>query len=229
MGCDIHLYVEHRESKSYDWHASQIFTKNPDGWVEVSPEYYDNRNYKLFAVLANVRNGYGFAGCDTGDELNVIAPPRGLPEDVSANIRKESEEMGEDGHTHSWLTVAELMAFDWTQTATCRGVLSGQQFADWDRWGRKRGEMPQGFSGDVMGALVRFIPNESMESIVRPLHKKRASESEIAKATENLYTRCEWRVPYYAAIDGSFLSRTLPMLWRLAAPENVRIVFWFDN
>lgn len=38
----------------------------------------------------------------------------------------------------------------------------------------------------------------------------------------------DWSVHYYE-VASDFLSETLPRLWRLGQPEDVRIVFWFDN
>lgn len=43
---------------------------------------FDNRNYDLFAALADVRNGVGFAGVKTGKAIEPIAMPRGIPDDA---------------------------------------------------------------------------------------------------------------------------------------------------
>lgn len=47
----------------------------------------DYRNYRTFAVLAGVRNGYGFAGFDKGDPITPTSQPRGLPDDLSQGLR----------------------------------------------------------------------------------------------------------------------------------------------
>lgn len=41
--------------------------------------------------------------------------PKGLPDDCCDEINGESKRWGSDGHSHSWATLAELEAFDWTQ------------------------------------------------------------------------------------------------------------------
>lgn len=46
------------------------------------------RNYNLFSILANVRNGVGFAGCKTGEGFEPIAMPRGFPADASPAVKK---------------------------------------------------------------------------------------------------------------------------------------------
>lgn len=67
MGTDIHSVFQKR---------------GPDAnWLDVPSQFAENRHYQLFAVLAGVRNGHGFAGTPTGDEVTPIAAPRGLPDD----------------------------------------------------------------------------------------------------------------------------------------------------
>jgi hypothetical protein len=45
---------------------------------------------------------------------------------------------------------------------------------------------------------------------------------------QNTYCQVEWETPYYKAAS-DFWSSTIPKLLRLGKPEDVRIVFWFDN
>ena len=78
MGCDIHGWVE---------------TKVGDKWVAVKELKDLDRNYERFGKLAGVR--------DDGPA------PRGLPPDISDTTRLHVEGWGEDGHSHSWLPVAE--------------------------------------------------------------------------------------------------------------------------
>lgn len=115
MGCDIHPYVEVRCN---------------DRWVKADVELPRNRNYIAFAKLANVRNGTGFAGCDMGDPVKPIAEPRGLPPDTSI---KDGGEYGDPDyvwlgdHSHSWLTLAELLAVNYNAKVTLRGMVSNKE------------------------------------------------------------------------------------------------------
>jgi len=61
MGCDIHLYIEHKEPAITTW-AGFGGRINP------------GRYYGLFAKLAGVRNY---------DEIKPVAEPRGMPDDAS--------------------------------------------------------------------------------------------------------------------------------------------------
>lgn len=109
MGCDIHVYAEVQENGK--WKRSDL-------------EVPDDRNYWTFGILANVRNGYGFAGVDTGDAVRPISEPRGLPAD-RATFDDDDVWLGD--HSFSWLTLAELKAYPMDQTMTIRGVVSGSQ------------------------------------------------------------------------------------------------------
>ncbi|WP_317970333.1 hypothetical protein [Paenibacillus sp. CCS19] len=73
---------------------------------EVRNRYWTYRNYLLFAILANVRNHYN---------IQPISQPKGLPEDVSHEVKKQSDEENGDAHTRSWLTLKELLEYDWQQ------------------------------------------------------------------------------------------------------------------
>lgn len=118
MGCDIHAVIERRAKTYGDGHE----------WLH-SGDPNIGRNYDIFAALAGVRNGVGMV---------PVAEPRGLPAFESwaefsngerwikfdADKRSDrpcsemvsmAERYGVDGHSASWLTLAELKAFDTEQ------------------------------------------------------------------------------------------------------------------
>lgn len=195
MGCDIHLRVEQRSA---------------DGTWSPVPDPFDTRNYRLFSALAGVRNGYGFAGIDTGDPITPIAEPRGLPADVSAPVKADSDEWDIDGHTHSWLTVGELLLHDWDMTVVARGLT-----IDTDPDDRRF----------VNGGRAKWVV-EHFE-----LFHDWPPNTEICGATTaSGYVPIEWRVPLSAHLSTDWFGFVL-RLGRLAGadPSSVRIVFWFDN
>jgi hypothetical protein len=97
MGCDIHTHVE-RQRADGTW-------EQVPGW---SP--FDVRDYGLFGFLADVRNS---------SAVVPIAEPRGIPEDASPEVWAA---WGEWAHTPSWLTVQELVEFDYGQLMNDRRV-----------------------------------------------------------------------------------------------------------
>jgi hypothetical protein len=224
MGCDIHLYVEKRDGDRWvsadkwspnEYHAKYPEDGEPEYEIKYEDRFYRDRNYDLFAMLANVRNGVGFAGCDTGDGFKPIALPKGLPADVSPEIRAESDRWNGDGHSHSYLTLAELEAYDWQGSRTNqRGWVSAEEFKNFRLNGK-----PNSWSGGVSGYGVRHISNEEMEGRLK-----------YDGDTRSCYTQVEWGETY-AEAAGRFLTETMPKLRDLACgdPESVRIVFFFDN
>lgn len=107
MGCDIHSYVEIRTPEGWQ-HVEQTFDSHPS--AESPGELFPFRDYGLFGFLADVRNY---------SHVPVIADQRGLPDDASAAVRKQWDSYG---HSASWLTAAELLAFDYDQVFWDRRV-----------------------------------------------------------------------------------------------------------
>lgn len=121
MGCDIHLWVETKNEED-EWeiwpptpeHATQgqwgfFVTGGPGTW-------WSGRNYRLFGTLANVRNGWGFAGHRYGETIEPLTDERGVPEDASEEYLEQVAAWEGDGHSHTWMTLAELLEYDWNQT-----------------------------------------------------------------------------------------------------------------
>ena len=51
-----------------------------------------DRNYTLFAILAGVRNGYGFAGCYRHEPLTPIAEGRGKPDFITFKDEEDTDD-----------------------------------------------------------------------------------------------------------------------------------------
>ena len=91
MGCDIDLHAERRDSEDryHPLHFSGLLR---------------HRNYWRFSFLAGVRNSFNIV---------PISEPRGLPANVSREIAAECERQEGDALAKSWLTLEELLAFDY--------------------------------------------------------------------------------------------------------------------
>lgn len=237
MGCDIHFHVEKLEEGK--WVSADTWYTDSD---ESDPEYrslykwgpglerlggpmYSSRNYGLFAMLADVRNGYGFAGVDTGDAVVPISEPRGMPENVSPEVRASCDRWDCDGHSHTHMTVQELMEYDWTRTMTKRGFVSKKEFARFKLSGR-----PESWCGGT--SADKISNDEMMELILRDCDGDKLTWRDFHKMEGGMFTspntQITWYVPYYEQAS-EFLSETMPKLWRLGKPDEVRIVIWFDN
>jgi hypothetical protein len=234
MGADIHLYVEKKVDGK--WIAQGEFTREEAeedgsrGYISGGRDFYSGRNYDLFAILANVRNGRGFAGVKTGEGFNPIAEPKGVPEDASDEYKAISENWGCDGHSHSYLTIRELLDYDWTQETGKQGWVDMVAWERWSRWARDGGLGPDSYSGGVSGGAVKHITAEEADALFKDVSWQ--ERKEVAKQHENTYALAEWGTPYYRAA-GNFMSDTLSQLLALAGGtrgiDDVRIVFFFDN
>jgi len=199
MGTDIHLAAKVFEDGR--WHLAEVDL----------PEY---RNYRAFAVLADVRNGYTFAGMDSGDPVIPISYPRGFPKDMSLELRElldgEDEEdwLGDEGmgdfsvddeepeviwlgdHSLSWVTLEELINYDLDQPVTLRGKVSPEAARRW----RENREPPS--------AVAAYASNPDFVSL-------------------------EWQRPLRES--ASLVVDLIDALRPLGEPRDVRIIFGFDS
>lgn len=235
MGTDIHMFVEVRNAEGVWEKVGKIFD-NPyydpsretktweDGYVTNAPktdEPYEGSNYALFALLADVRNGYGFAGTPTFKPVIPLFPGRGVPSDASPEYRAMVEE--DWGHDYSYATLAELQAVNWNEVATFERV----GYLDTDEYERIRDTdlTPDTWCGDASGPFVQKITAEVYEREYRNVIKDKAANRE-----EMMSTYIYWRWQDSAEVSlGSFITETIPTLSKLGKPEDVRIVFFFDS
>lgn len=240
MGCDIHLYVEKRDALG-QWQSADTWEPNPyyegdddEGEPQMvipyGTRFYDGRNYGLFAILADVRNGVGFAGIKTGDGYQPIAQPRGLPNDMSAEVAADAQRWESDGHSYSWFMLQDLLDYDWTQSTDLQGWLHAMEFWRWEGWARNHGESPQGWSGDIFGGMVEKLDEDTMRERIQTLRAEHPNDFEKALQKTSWYVQCFW-TQYYYQVAQKFLGLVIPRLLKLSEGDytSVRIVFWFDN
>jgi hypothetical protein len=192
---------------------------------------FDGRNYSLFAILADVRNYYGF---------NPISEPRGIPEDACDLVKKEHEKWGCDAHSASYHTLQQLLDYNWDQTAIHSGWVSESEYLVFKETGR-----PHSYSGGVGGGGVVHLTNEQMKDLIAG--KLEREENKF------YYTEVSWSEPYRESVS-YFLNKSIPRLQALqyaeqaqvaagddllsqyvslreqdVSADDIRIVFWFDN
>lgn len=245
MGCDIHLMTE-KQREDGTWEAVRKMPldnfiqrkaqEDEQQGISVKDSYwrtrwlalsraggvlrwlYDSRNYNLFAILADVRNGYGFAGVSTGRGFNPISSPKGVPEDASPEYLEYVESMGVDGHSHSYHTLKDLLDYNWHQTTTHYGVISEEQYKDWTP-----GTEPDLYCGAIYSQNVIMVSQEEMDDVIK---------GNLAKDnTKEYYTKVSWASTYKESVN-FFYDNCIEALKELSEDdegEDVRIVFFFDN
>ncbi len=95
IGCDIHFYAEYNVNGT--WYPLQEMEQDEDGYWDIDwkEEIYGERNYFVFGKIAGVRSESYFS-------------PKGIPDDLSMQIKDQVERYGIDGHSHSWLDIDEM-------------------------------------------------------------------------------------------------------------------------
>lgn len=193
-------------------HEIDIWIEGDDQRKFLSREPYQGRNYHLFAILADVRNGRGFAGDEISKPWNVIAPPRGFPIDLSPET---VEWVATYEHTPSYHTLAQLQDFDWDQP-------QGQEHGVVDEESYKKlletGERPSEWSSSISGPGIRIINDFEYPA-------KRGED-------ERLYIRTSWPLSYQEAV-GEDWFRAMEEIEALipegGTADDVRMVFYFDS
>ncbi len=191
MGADIHSFAEVRKNGKWLRVEEPVFD---DYGNEKTTEPFGWRSYAVFGFLADVRN---YSHC------TPISEPKGLPDDsewlnspskyayevnpmsgepILENERETNKnDVQEDGNYHSmsWLTLKELLDYDYEQKFWDRRVTKQTSPNSWD------------------GAAL-------------------AEEGEGQTIT-------------YREHLGESFFKDIEVLKTLGQPEDVRIVFWFDN
>lgn len=222
MGCDIHT-------------IGQVKIKGQ--WKTVKTDIAgENRNYDDFAILANVRNGRGFAGCDTGEGWTPISEPKGLPDDLELQdsvpdsygyvepyaIVPEYKSYGDDlrntkwlgDHSHSHLTLKEIEDYvenKMPKKYQTHGCVNKETFL-----ALESGELesPSMWSGGVGGYNVKLVTAEEARSGVEYTH--------VRTSWENNAIDCTNIKEYVEDLRGLAKEYNVPS-------SEVRMVFGFDS
>lgn len=233
MGTDIHFYVQRRDPETREWRfleapesilgdwGKRWEAENKDEeWYRRS--WYGARNYALFGMLANVRNGYGFAGVDTGDGYRPIAETRGLPEDFEPDAYILKHDNPEYCHSHQWLSLREVLEYPVKDLRTNRrGWVNEAEFKKW--FERDDGKGPDSYYGGVGGPGIEHVDVTTMTKIVKGELPR--------KEGKGYYCQLEWGETY---IDSAtyFFETMVPAVKELVGEEgidDVRFVMWFDS
>lgn len=199
MGTDVHMIGEVKGwSDKYE-----AFT---------IPDKFTNRNYAFFAAIGNVRNGFGFAGCELFKPIEPISDCRGLPVDASKATIALYNGVGEGlynswlgDHSLSYITLDELKAYK-NPVITHYGVMPLDAFLKWDKVTR-----PKSCSGSVFGGKTQTVDQAIAEDI--------EPSSDI-----DWYVKVSWDEPL---LNEDFINDFITYLEQYGS--NVRIIFGFDS
>jgi hypothetical protein len=212
MGCDIHSLAQVK--KNGVWQTVKAHVAG------------DIRSYHTFAVLANVRNGVGFAGIKTGETWEPIADPRGLPEDLNLEFNDEEtvkfNHLAYDGspesdfwlgdHSHSHIGLDELKDYLENQMSNdyeVVGYVARDHFIEC----KENGKNPSSWFGSVNGF-------------------KRVNENNFDINDKSIdYIYMSWKVPRAETTNIPSIIKELEDISEenKVSDYEVRIVFGFDS
>lgn len=204
MGCDVHMYAEVRDAEGTWQLVTEPRWRDWRDRPTISP--YEARNYRVFGILAGARD----------DGVEPISPPRGLPPDVSMGLKcPASDEPYLGDHSFTYLTLSDLLAYDWTAPMYHWGIID---LAEYRRWKASGEVWPERWNRGIWGPSYVTL-----------------REDELREPTpgESIYVRAEWQSTRADAARGFYLD-VLDSLGELArargvGPDDVRIVFGFDS
>jgi hypothetical protein len=250
MGCDIHMWVERRESEGAPWVLAapewQCSWCSGSGlelqglqacfWCEgaKTERQFAVRNYNLFAMLAGMRNGID----KTGDGYEPIAEPRGMPDDLSVELLEHMQRClhqdycarrGEPRshaiawpgeHSGSWLRLDEVLDY-------FERPHPAAQHQGWIALEQLQAYLdagrgrPMNWCSGVDGYAVRKVPLSQARQLL-------ACKSVDDRSS--YYTLVTWTCTYRDDAGSTFIEHFLPACRGLAArPSDVRLVFNFDS
>lgn len=224
MGCDIHIVIQRQDAdgtwRDIVWQDAPWRDEDkPIDGIPVAPKRFASRNYNKFAILADVRNGVGFAGIKMGEGWPSIAPDRGFPDGFIDESVAPNPQWPEDGprslgdHSFTWIGLDELKAFDWDGTVSW---LYGCVPADEYERLSAANERPTSYSGDISGPGIRVYDPDD--------YKASKAAGSLCKRP---YVRMGW--PMSAREATGWPDEVIPWLETLADGHPLRLVMGFDS
>lgn len=211
MGCDIHVCVERKVNGK--WEQQYVFGTPREGDYEdyYNKYWYHARNYHLFALLAGVRN-----------YINIIplSELRGLPENVSEGINQELDYWGSEAHSISYFVLSELLK---VKNASISLYFNIKNYEDF-----KEKEKIELFNFDYIDKYNPIYPNNNT-LIVSNEEMDRILKMKSFLGDKDIITNIVREISVYE-ISSKFFKETLENISILDPnPNNLRVVFWFDN
>lgn len=195
MGCDIHGIVEGKFNG--EWQTIE--------------EFIDDRNYDMFAILADVRNGFGFAGAPSGEGFQAISSQRGLPADFKPPYNYW---MGD--HSFTWVTLTEMLLIPFDKKVTKYGLMRVENYKKWDRKSR-----PTEYCLGAGGPNVVVISEaDFISGVFVPMYNA------------NIYISVSWVETYAEALGPVFmdwLEEAKLDAEKCGGTDNIRLVMGFDS
>jgi len=237
MGSDIHMITQVRENG--EWRTKH------DAFN------YRTRNYSVFGMLADVRNGRGFAGAVYGTGFIPISEPKGLPDDLREKMYKILDEYDEEWAEDQGLSFAGIGARE-VRDNYVEGEWLGDHSFTWLDMAEIKAYIQKIKDENLQTAYKRYVKESNMREYLRAKNRGenlsafyeewisfKAKEVQFEdyikdplKYDEDNLIVVYVLVSYLDACASFFGSEAFKSMMGLAdqyGDENVRIVFGFDS
>lgn len=234
MGTDIHLQVQGKRADGV-WEYVKIkpFFRYDDPGFSWDDDP-SGRNYNLFALLADVRNGHGFAGSYRHEPVRHHFGGCGLPDGLTPDDCYQHDEDGDDlpdfvagdayigDHSFTHATLAELRAVTWDQEFESGGIVDEKNFRIWQERG-----VPESWSGGIWGDGI--VVHEPLDYVVL-LADGGLRYDQYGNCRD--YCRVTWTwqplvdCAFRRWVDGERMAEIAEVY---GGPQNVRVLIGFDS
>lgn len=258
MGTDIHVLCEVKENGKWKVNEEKIFP-NPDYHylqerIKEDPNYVvpdfwkddldtpfkehpeSGRNYDKFAILADVRNGFGFAGVKTGRGFKPMSSNRGFPLDSD---KEYVERYFDWTHSQTWINLSDVKEYDWDQMTIKTGVISLEEYKKIKNpLSKHNTKTPESWSGGINGGNNITISMDEAEKVISGELTELTRYEDFFKEEEpvtkqisewKINVQYEWYVKYTEWFD-NFIQNWVEPIKKLGEKyEDVRVVMSFDS
>lgn len=213
MESGLHLYVEKRNEKG-KWISADTWSYATDKEKTRKIWYVDYDNSLFPSASERI--------CELFHD--VLAPLRGLPKDANFKIKNCFESWGSDAQDPSWILASEFINFDWNREVQNIGFLSLSTYG-----GLLYGITPfDSFDPEYSEEAV-LIDEKKMIELINSIEAKSIEEfyDKSRGLSNKYYCKTSWMESYghYHQWHKWFVKD----LMKIGNPEEVRLVYWFDN
>lgn len=213
MGCDIHLRVQVQGRRSDTWRNVLANTRLGPNWTyngDYDRQPACGRNYLLFARLAGVRNH--------GRGVESLFADRGAPE---GEVLWDEDSC----HSHTWATLAELLAADWGVEVRQECTAAPDQYRLW-RDNNDADFVPEYGPGYAVISAAEFEAGEKAEGT--------EARAEFTRRMLDGRTVVRWEAVYRPLLTCGFVRwvkgpHAAALAKAAGGPERVRLLIAFDN
>jgi len=245
MGTDIHLQVQGRRPDGvWEFVKRKPFLLYGDDGFDWDDDP-TSRHYDVFAFLADVRNGFGFAGTYRHEPIKPQFPDRGLPDGYVPPDGGDDDEPYKDyearrnaftagdvwvgDHSFTWATLKELREAPWDHVVfKSGGIVGPDQFTVWKHKG-----MPESWSGGISGpGIVVHEDPSDFAALVAEGKIRYINADDGSRGRPLDFCRVHWT--WNPVKDSAFRlwvdsDHMAEIANEYGGPENVRVIMGFDS